>query len=102
MNVEASASAKGDALQKLDASGADPCIIVLDLMMPVMDSHAFRLEQLKHADGAKVACVVISAYDEAPERLQEIKATAYLRKPLNLKEFLRVVKSHCADASGGQ
>jgi CheY-like chemotaxis protein len=84
-----------EALEKLDQLGTRPCLIVLDLMMPVMDGRAFRLEQLKKPEVSSVPVVVISAYDESPERLRDMQALAYLRKPINLTELMRVVGQHC-------
>jgi CheY-like chemotaxis protein len=83
-----------EALEKLDRLGR-PCLIVLDLMMPVMDGRTFRLEQLKKPEISSVPVVVISAYDESPERLRDMQALAYLRKPINLTELMRVVSQHC-------
>jgi CheY-like chemotaxis protein len=83
-----------DALDKLKGLDARPCIIVLDLMMPVMDGRSFRQAQLQTPEVADIPVVVISAYDVIPY-VQELKATAYLRKPLNLKELMRVVEQHC-------
>src|SRR5438045_706727 len=42
------AAANGrDALAKLDEDGPWPCLIVLDLMMPVMNGESFRELQLR-------------------------------------------------------
>jgi len=83
------------AFEKLARLGTRPCMIVLDLMMPVMDGRAFRLEQLKQPDVSSVPVVVISAFDESPERIRDMQALAYLRKPINLTELIRVVGQHC-------
>ncbi len=83
-----------DALDKLNSLDPRPCIIVLDLMMPVMDGRSFRQEQLKNAALSHIPVVVISAYDAIPY-LNELNAAAYLRKPLNMKELMRVVEKHC-------
>ncbi len=84
-----------EALEKLARLRTRPCMIVLDLMMPVMDGRSFRLEQLKQPDVSAVPVVVISAYDESPERMRDMQALAYLRKPINLTELMRVVGEHC-------
>ena len=83
-----------DALDKLKSLDAQPCIIVLDLMMPVMDGRSFRQVQLQTPGVADIPVVVISAYDVIPY-VQELKAAAYLRKPLNLMELMRVVEQNC-------
>src|SRR5678815_5074292 len=38
-----------EALEKLD-NGFNPCVILLDLMMPVMDGTEFRQQQLRNPD----------------------------------------------------
>ena len=83
-----------DALDKLKGTDPNPCIILLDLMMLEMDGRSFREEQLKKPEVANIPVVVISAYDVVPH-IQELKAAAYLRKPLDLKELMRVVVQHC-------
>lgn len=83
-----------DALDKLKGMDSNPCIILLDLMMPVMDGRSFRQQQLKQPEVADIPVVVISAYDVVPH-IQELKAAAYLRKPLDLAELMRVVNQHC-------
>lgn len=83
-----------DALDKLKGMDSNPCIILLDLMMPVMDGRSFRQEQLKQPEVAGIPVVVISAYDVVPH-IQELQAAAYLRKPLDLTELMRIVNQHC-------
>jgi CheY-like chemotaxis protein len=84
-----------EALDTLARLGSRPCMIVLDLMMPVMDGRTFRLEQLKQPEVSSVPVVIVSAYDETPERLREMQAAAYLRKPINLGELMRLVGRLC-------
>jgi len=89
-----------DALEKLDTLQAEPCVIVLDLMMPVMDGRAFRQAQLQKPSVSGVPVIVISAYDAPAQTLKELNPAAYLRKPINLRELVRVVRTHCPRASG--
>jgi CheY-like chemotaxis protein len=84
-----------DALHKLSASAHRPRLIVLDLMMPVMDGCGFREEQLRHPELACIPVVVISAYRDADERATALNLQ-HLKKPLDLRELLRVVQHHCA------
>jgi CheY-like chemotaxis protein len=84
-----------DALQKLNASPQRPRLIVLDLMMPVMDGRDFREEQLRHPELARIPVVVISAYRDVDLRAGALHLQ-HLKKPLDLRELLRVVQLHCA------
>ena len=83
-----------EALDKIQNLPEPPCMIVLDLMMPVMDGRAFRQEQLKDPKMSQIPVVVVSAYDSIPYR-KELDASAYLRKPLDLRELLRLVDRYC-------
>jgi CheY-like chemotaxis protein len=84
-----------DALDKLEAPNPRPCMIVLDLMMPVMDGKAFRDEQLRDPVVSSIPVVVISAYKDVTTRAEELSATAHLKKPLKLSELLALVRQHC-------
>jgi CheY-like chemotaxis protein len=86
-----------DALDKLRTATAAPCLIVLDLMMPVMDGEAFREQQLKDPSLSTIPTVVMSAYRELERRAAAVQAIAYLSKPLLLEDLLAVVQQHCPD-----
>ncbi|RYB02630.1 PAS domain-containing sensor histidine kinase [Lichenibacterium ramalinae] len=53
------------ALERLD--GVTPCLILLDLMMPVMDGFDFLERLRQRADGGLVPVVVLTAKDVTPE-----------------------------------
>ena len=84
-----------DALSKLDGLRPLPCLIVLDLMMPVMDGIAFREEQLRHPELRAIPVLVISAHKDVRQSAEELHASGHLAKPLQLSEFLAEVKRHC-------
>jgi CheY-like chemotaxis protein len=85
-----------DALEQLAGLGSQPCIIVLDLMMPIMDGWSFRKEQLKRPEYASIPVVVISAYDRFPHDMQELQASAYLQKPIKITDLMAIVRRHCS------
>jgi CheY-like chemotaxis protein len=72
-----------------------PCLILLDLMMPVMDGRGFREEQLKNPAWADIPVVVISAYSNVEAQAQEL-ATAFVRKPVSTRPLIDVVRRYCA------
>lgn len=74
-------------------SHADTCIIVLDLLLPVMDGAAFRLAQLRDRSLAWIPIVVASAAVYGDRRARELGARSFIRKPLNLDE-LRLALRH--------
>jgi CheY-like chemotaxis protein len=73
-----------------------PCLVLLDLMMPVMNGIEF-LEALKAEDrlvGTRI--VVVSAYDRIA---QTVAASGFLQKPVNLDVLMKTVKQHCGEPS---
>jgi CheY-like chemotaxis protein len=80
------------ALDRLTA-GMHPCVILLDLMMPVMDGWQFRREQVRDRELADIPVIVVSAAGR--ERIAEIDANAYLTKPVDLEQLLERVSQYC-------
>jgi CheY-like chemotaxis protein len=75
-------------------SHADTCIVLLDLMLPVMDGAHFRTAQLRDRSLAWIPVVVMSAAVDAERRAREVGARRLVRKPLDLddvKDALRHV-----------
>jgi len=86
-----------DALERLRAQERPPCVILLDLMMPVMDGWEFRHQQRSDPALAAIPVVVISAYRHRPS-VTELDAAEYLNKPVQFDNLLEVVRRHCPDA----
>jgi CheY-like chemotaxis protein len=88
-------AANGREGLSLLVEGARPCVIILDLMMPVMDGWAFRAAQRRLPDLSGVPVVVISAYDGLDRRVQGLDVAGCLAKPIDLEALLGVVRVHC-------
>lgn len=88
-----------DALDRLHADEQRPCVILLDLMMPVMDGWQFRAAQRADPELAGIPVVVISAYRHRPS-VTELDAAEYLNKPVQVDSLLDVIRRHCPDAAG--
>jgi CheY-like chemotaxis protein len=84
-----------EALDKLNASDSRPCLILLDLMMPVMDGRSFREKQLQTPGLAEIPVVVFSAYRDLAKTASDLNAAGHLAKPLKLADLLRTVRQHC-------
>jgi CheY-like chemotaxis protein len=80
------------ALQKLE-TGPRPCLILLDLMMPVMDGWAFRQEILKHPTLADIPVVIMTA--AGAERAKTIPSDGVLHKPLAMDAVIEAVQGYC-------
>jgi CheY-like chemotaxis protein len=90
-HVETAANGR-QALERL-GSGIRASVIVLDLMMPVMDGWQFRLEQIRDASLSHIPVIVVSAAGR--DRIDKIKAEAYLSKPVDLDELLERITQYC-------
>jgi len=81
-----------EALNVYQSSKAQ--VILLDLTMPVMDGFEV-LESLKR-DGLTPFVIVISAdvQPKAQERVKELGAAAFLKKPIKTDEITQVLKDN--------
>ena len=80
-----------EALKTLREHKDEVCLVLLDLMMPVMNGWDFRREQLADPAIAGVPVVVISAAPEGTEGLQ----APVLSKPVTLDKVLQQVAAVC-------
>jgi len=90
-----SASNGLEALERLRGEKTPPAVILLDMMMPVMDGWAFRDEQQRDPQLAEIPVVVFSAQGNVKEMASEVSASAYLKKPVTLKELLAILVKFC-------
>jgi CheY-like chemotaxis protein len=67
-------------------SHADACIILLDLMLPVMDGTHFRTAQLHDRSLAWIPVVVMSGGPDSDRHARDLGARRLVRKPLDLDE----------------
>jgi CheY-like chemotaxis protein len=87
-----------EALEYLRGAAEPPCLILLDLMMPVMDGETFRNEQRADPKLAEIPVVVISAYRDVERHAKEL-AAEYLQKPVRLETLLETARRHCDSAA---
>jgi len=73
------------------------CVILLDLMMPVMNGWQFRERQLEDTVLAEIPLVVITADGNAAIKAKELSADDYLQKPLRPEKLLATVARYCAE-----
>jgi CheY-like chemotaxis protein len=73
----------------------DVCLVLLDLMMPVMNGYEFRRQQLKDERLAEVPVVVVSADARRAERTANLNAAGYIAKPIEPDELIRMASQFC-------
>lgn len=83
-----------EALRMMESVGR-PCIIILDLMMPVMDGITFRAEQLKREEFANVPVVIVTGHEDAKTIAEAISAHALLQKPYRPQQVIELVRTRC-------
>jgi len=88
----ATGAANGDQAMAMLRAGPQPCLILLDLWMPVQTGWGFRMEQVRDPRLARIPTVVLSA-DEARRDMHGVAAT--LPKPLDFRQLFEVVAAHC-------
>lgn len=81
-----------DALEQL-RTGDKPCVILLDLMMPVMNGWELRREIESDPALADVPVIVISA--ATGELVRSTRADAFITKPIDIDQLLDVVGDLC-------
>lgn len=84
-------AADGAEAIKLLRGGAEPGLILLDLMMPGTDGAWFREEQRREPALARFPVVVLTADARADEKSRRLEADGYLPKPVDLDDLLRTV-----------
>jgi len=84
-----------EALELLRNGGPRPCLILLDLMMPVMDGWQFRDLQSKDPALADIPVVALSAHGG----LHALGAADHLRKPVQLRALMDVVERFCGNGT---
>ena len=83
-----------EALDYLNASRA-PCLVLLDLEMPVMNGWDFRVKQLADARLSRIPVVVVTANDEGLARLFP-GVEGFLWKPLKFEKLVAILDRSCA------
>src|SRR3977135_1525317 len=78
-----------DALAALKSRTELPCLIVLDMRMPVMDGPRFRAELLADSRLSAIPVVVVTGFD--PSAAAKLSAIRVSRKPIDIDAFLGTV-----------
>ena len=87
-----------EALEILD-DGPEPCLALLDLMMPVMNGLEFLDAARERGLGSKLRVVLVSGYGQLASRVKDPDVAGMLSKPFRAEELLDLVHRHCADGA---
>ena len=88
-----------DCLDKV--TGVEPDVITMDVMMPRLDGWATVVQLRKCPETAHIKVVLISARAQEEDKAHGLRAgaDAYLTKPFDPNEMIRVVRELAARAS---
>lgn len=84
-----------EGLEYLSTTEKPPCLVFIDLMMPVMDGKTFRVEQSKNPAIADIPTVLFSADGQLDKKAVSIGFKEYLKKPIDLNELLVIAERYC-------
>ncbi|HYT32267.1 MAG TPA: response regulator [Thermoanaerobaculia bacterium] len=76
-----------------------PCVVLLDLMMPVMTGWEFRDAQRGDPALSDIPVVILTADGRAQSKADSLGVGKFLRKPVQLEELLGTVRSFQCGAS---
>jgi CheY-like chemotaxis protein len=81
-----------NALEILKTMPHFPCLILLDLTMPIMDGHEFLRQRARDPILSDISVVVVSGSLQSGATLEGVEA--YLCKPVNIARLVRVVEQY--------
>jgi CheY-like chemotaxis protein len=82
-----------EGIQQLRELAAEPCVVLLDLMMPGTNGWQFLDFQRNNPQFQKIPVVVCSAYRESAKT---VHPDAFIEKPVQLPALLGTVRQFCA------
>jgi CheY-like chemotaxis protein len=85
-----------EALDRLRA-GPRPSVILLDIMMPGKDGHAFRTEQCAAPALGSLPVIVFSGAYDLGDIAEQLGVRDYLTKPVDLQRLLDRVRRYCRE-----
>jgi len=71
-----------------------PCVVLLDIKMPVMDGFEFRRQQMADPALSRVPVVCLTAHYE-PEQVGMQLGVACLQKPPHFPQILETIEAKC-------
>jgi two-component system, chemotaxis family, chemotaxis protein CheY len=72
-----------------------PCLIVLDIMMPILDGWEFRRRQIADPRLASIPVLVVTADTTAQRRPEARSVQSFLMKPADPDALLQAIGRYC-------
>ena len=80
-----------DALEKLQII-PKPCLVLLDMMMPIMNGREFLDTVMKDSHLAPIPVLIVSA---VADKTNTEGSVGFLKKPIDIEVVLKVVAQYC-------
>lgn len=72
-----------------------PCLILLDLKMPVMDGIEFLKRRNSDPEAARIPVIMLTGSAELEGRQEELNFQGFVKKPFDPDALFQVVRQHC-------
>jgi CheY-like chemotaxis protein len=83
-----------EALDRME-TGLAPCIIILDLMLPVMNGWDFRQHQLADLRWRHIPTIVLSGINDVSLESERLQAVKFFSKPIDFNSLFEAVDRFC-------
>lgn len=93
LNYEVLSAYNGQEGLDIIAKNGMPDLIIMDLTLPNMTPEKFLTEMRKNQKGPHVPVLIISGKEDLEEKCRELKAQAFLKKPIDLDPFMQTIES---------
>jgi CheY-like chemotaxis protein len=90
----ATAADGAEGLRRL-ADAPRPCLVLLDLKMPVMDGFEFLERRNREPELAKIPVIMLTGTAELAGREKELNVQGFVRKPFDPAVLMTLVREHC-------
>jgi two-component system chemotaxis sensor kinase CheA len=95
----ATTAANGEEAIRRLREGLLPCLIILDLEMPVKDGFTFRREQLADPRLARIPVIICSSRHDAADIARHLQAAAHFAKSESFDALIPLIAAHCYQPS---
>ena len=81
-----------EALEVLKTAPRFPCLVMLDLLMPILDGQQFLTQRGQDPVLRDIPVIVVSGNDKSDLPLEGV--AAYLKKPINPDHLIEIIDRH--------
>jgi CheY-like chemotaxis protein len=72
-----------------------PCLILLDLMMPIMDGRSFRVHQLNDTSLSSIPVAIMTGAHCSVDIAKDLQVNDLVVKPFGPERIYPIIEKHC-------